>query len=61
MKPSLIDTLACPICEGKLELKVAGEKGRGDSDWHIRMHEVWRHLPHYHSIPVLLPPEKAGS
>jgi len=59
MKRSLLDILACPVCKGKLELKVEVE-GEGEViTGSLRCPKCNVNYPITESIPNLLPPEKA--
>ena len=58
MQPSLLDILACPLCKGKLELKVAAEKGGEIVTGSLRCAKCGVTYPITDGIPDLLPPEK---
>jgi uncharacterized protein YbaR (Trm112 family) len=59
MKRSLMDILVCPVCKGPLELKVE-EGGEGEViKGSLRCGKCNVIYPIEHSIPNLLPQEKA--
>jgi uncharacterized protein YbaR (Trm112 family) len=58
MKRSLVEILACPVCKGELELKVA-EEGEGEViKGTLRCGKCNHDYPIEEGIPNLLPPEK---
>lgn len=58
MKRKLNDILACPVCKGKLELKVGEEKGEDIISGSLTCAKCNVIYPIKESIPHLLPPEK---
>ena len=59
MKRSLMDILVCPVCKGKLELKVE-EEGKGEViKGSLRCGKCKVVYPITEGIPNLLPQEKA--
>jgi uncharacterized protein YbaR (Trm112 family) len=58
MKRELMDILVCPICKGKLELKVEEEEGEEIVTGSLRCSKCEVDYPITGSIPNLLPPEK---
>jgi len=59
MKPSLIDILACPVCKGKLELKVEeAEGGKEIITGSLRCLMCDISYPIAEGIPNLMPPDK---
>ncbi|OGO07910.1 MAG: hypothetical protein A2Y92_05390 [Chloroflexi bacterium RBG_13_57_8] len=59
MKSSLMDILVCPVCKGKLELKVE-EEGKGEVvKGALRCGKCCVDYPIAEGIPNLLPQEKA--
>ena len=58
MKRELNDILVCPICKGKLELKVVAEEGGEIITGSLRCPKCDIDYPIEDSIPNLLPPEK---
>ena len=58
MKRELMDILVCPICKGKLELKVEEEEGEEIVTGSLRCSKCEVDYPITDSIPNLLPPEK---
>jgi uncharacterized protein YbaR (Trm112 family) len=58
MKRSLMDILACPVCKGKLELKVVAEEGDEIVTGSLRCAKCNVTYPIEDSIPNLLPPGK---
>ena len=60
MKPSLIDILACPVCKGKLELKVEEAKGGKEIiTGSLRCPKCAVSYPIAEGIPNLMPPDKS--
>ena len=57
MKKDMMEILACPVCKGKLDLKV--EEGEGDEVIKGTLHcgKCAESYPIEDSIPNLLPPE----
>ncbi|MBI4266937.1 MAG: methytransferase partner Trm112 [Chloroflexi bacterium] len=58
MKKDLVNILACPVCQGKLELTVAKDSGREVITGALycrRCHELY---PIADGIPNLLPPDQ---
>ncbi|MBN1367769.1 MAG: methytransferase partner Trm112 [Dehalococcoidales bacterium] len=58
MKKKLNDILACPMCKGKLELKVNEEKGDEIITGSLTCAKCDVTYPIKDAIPHLLPPEK---
>ncbi|OGO30274.1 MAG: hypothetical protein A2Z29_09195 [Chloroflexi bacterium RBG_16_56_11] len=58
MKHSLLEILACPVCKGPLELKVAAEENGEITAGSLRCGKCGVEYPITEGIPDLLPPEK---
>ena len=59
MRRDLMDILVCPVCKGKLELKVEAE-GEGEViTGSLRCPKCNVNYPITDNIPELMPPEKA--
>ena len=58
MKRELAEILACPVCRGKLELKVEVEEGGEIVTGSLHCGRCNVNYPIVDSIPNLLPPEK---
>ena len=57
MKKELMDILACPICKGNLELKIAEEDGEEIINGTLSCAKCNENYPIEDSIPNLLPPD----
>jgi len=57
MKKELMDILACPVCKGKLELKVEEENEIEVVTGSLYCRKCNVHYPIVDTIPNLLPPE----
>ena len=57
MKRELMDILACPLCKGKLELKVEEENETEVLTGSLYCPKCDVHYPIFQAIPNLLPPE----
>ena len=57
MKRELTDILACPVCKGKLKLKVESESGGEILSGTLRCEKCAVNYPIADGIPNLLPPE----
>ena len=57
MKRDLIDILACPVCQGDLELNVAEENETEIVSGSLRCLKCGMSYPVVDTIPNLLPPE----
>lgn len=57
MKKELMDILACPVCKGKLELKVEEENETEVVTGSLCCPKCDVHYPIVDTIPNLLPPE----
>ena len=57
MKKDLLDILVCPVCKGKLELKVEEEWEGEIIKGSLRCSKCGADYPIEDSIPNLLPPE----
>jgi len=57
MKRELMDILACPVCKGKLELKVEAEGGGEVITGTLRCPKCNVNYPIVDSIPNLMPPD----
>ncbi|MAF84967.1 MAG: hypothetical protein CL875_00550 [Dehalococcoidales bacterium] len=58
MKKELMDILACPVCKGKLELKVEVENKTEVVTGSLYCQKCEVRYPIVDTIPHLLPPEK---
>jgi uncharacterized protein YbaR (Trm112 family) len=58
MKKELMDILACPVCKGKLELKVTKEDKKEIVTGTLYCKKCKHNYPIEDTIPNLLPPEK---
>jgi len=58
MKKELMSILVCPVCKGKLELKVFRENGVEVESGNIHCHRCKVNYPITDSIPNLLSPEQ---
>jgi uncharacterized protein YbaR (Trm112 family) len=58
MKKKLNDILACPVCKGKLQLKIDEEKGEEIITGSLFCGKCSVTYPIKEGIPHLLPPEK---
>jgi uncharacterized protein YbaR (Trm112 family) len=58
MKKELMEILACPLCKGDLELKVAEEKGEEIVTGSLYCSKCNYSYPIVDTIPNLLPPEQ---
>ena len=58
MKKELMEILACPVCKGDLELKVAEEKGEEIVTGSLYCSKCNYSYPIVETIPNLLPPEQ---
>jgi len=58
MKRELIDILACPVCQGELELKVEKENEREIVTGSLYCPKCDAHYPIVDTIPNLLPPDQ---
>jgi len=58
MKKDLMDILACPICKGKLELKIEEENEKEVISGGLFCPRCGINYPITETIPNLLPPEK---
>ncbi len=56
MRRDLMDILACPVCKGPLELKVAKEEGTEIVTGTLNCQHCHEAYPIEDSIPNLLPP-----
>ncbi len=52
-----MEILACPVCKGELELKVAAEEGDDIITGSLACHKCDETYPIEDAIPNLLPPE----
>jgi uncharacterized protein YbaR (Trm112 family) len=59
MQPSLVEILACPLCQGKLELKAEAEKGGEIVTGAVGCTRCGVTYPIKDGIPDMLPPENA--
>ncbi|HAA95647.1 MAG TPA: hypothetical protein DHW65_05930 [Dehalococcoidia bacterium] len=57
MKKDLMDILACPVCKGELELRVAEEDGDNVVNGSLHCGTCDETYPIKDSIPNLLPPD----
>lgn len=57
MKKDLMEILACPVCKGKLELKVDQEAGDNVVQGSLHCAACEETYPIEDSIPNLLPPQ----
>ncbi|HEU0022246.1 MAG TPA: methytransferase partner Trm112 [Dehalococcoidia bacterium] len=57
MKRELMEILACPVCKGVLELRVATEAGDEIIEGSLHCAECRETYPIEDSIPNLLPPQ----
>ena len=57
MKRELVDILACPVCKGKLELKMETEEGGEITTGSLHCGSCNVDYPIVDGIPNLLPPE----
>ncbi|HCP23792.1 MAG: Trm112 family protein [SAR202 cluster bacterium] len=57
MKKDLMDILACPVCKGELELRVAEEDGDNVVNGSLHCGTCDETYPIEDSIPNLLPPD----
>ena len=60
MKRSILDILACPVCKGKLELKVAEESDGEIENGTLYCINCKHDYPIIDGIPNLLPPDYKG-
>ncbi len=60
MKKELMDILACPVCKGKLELKVEKEDEKEIVSGSLYCPRCEVHYPIVDTIPNLLPPDQRG-
>jgi uncharacterized protein YbaR (Trm112 family) len=60
LKKSIMDILACPVCKGKLELKVSEEKDEEVVSGYLYCSNCKHGYPIKDSIPNLLPPDYKG-
>jgi len=60
MKKELMDILACPVCKGKLELKVDEENETEVVTGSLYCRKCNVHYPIVDTIPNLLPPDQRG-
>ena len=58
MKRDLVDILACPVCKGRLELRVEQENGKEVVTGSLYCRKCNVSYPIVDAIPNLLPPEK---
>jgi uncharacterized protein YbaR (Trm112 family) len=58
MKKELMQILACPVCKGDLELKVAEERGEEIVTGSLYCAKCNYSYPIVDTIPNLLPPEQ---
>jgi uncharacterized protein len=57
MKHEIMSILVCPVCKGKLELKVAEENKQEIVSGSLYCHRCKVNYPITETIPNLLPPE----
>ncbi len=60
MKQELMDTLACPVCKGKLELTIEENNGQEIISGSLYCPKCNVRYPIVDTIPNLLPPEQRG-
>jgi uncharacterized protein YbaR (Trm112 family) len=58
MKHSLMDILVCPVCKGKLELRVEAEDGDEITTGTLHCDSCGVDYPIADGIPNMLPPER---
>ena len=57
MKPRLLDYLACPLCQGTLELETTASTAGEVMEGNLRCQQCRHNFPIRRGIPRLLPPE----
>jgi uncharacterized protein len=60
MKKELMSILVCPVCKGKLELKVEKESGGEITSGSLHCARCRFDYPITETIPNLLPPERTN-
>ena len=60
MKQELMDTLACPVCKGKLELTIEENNGQEVISGSLHCPRCNVRYPIVDTVPNLLPPEQRG-
>ena len=61
MKRELVEILACPVCQGKLEVEAVAEGGGEIVTGSLRCAKCNVSYPIAEGIPNLMPPEKTNA
>jgi uncharacterized protein YbaR (Trm112 family) len=61
MQRELLEVLACPVCQGDLEISVTEESGTEVISGSLYCRACGTHYPITEAIPDLLPPEERSN